>query len=571
MFEWYASAVVCYVYLSDVVRPPNATESEIKSSLAQSRWVSRGWTLQELIAPPYVVFYSRDWQVCGTRSELSAVLAEITLIDEPYLNGRPLHHASVAQRMSWAAKRTTSREEDLAYCLLGIFNVNIPLIYGEKSKAFRRLQEVIIRENPEDHSLYAWGKVVDRCSYIIRDEDQIWGSKPVKYDPSLAEQKLFSLLAESPADFMQSGQIVRAPVANGYFAYMDKRHSPPFSSGPTTQVEFPVIPWYNCAAFHIKTPPIVQIRTIKYALLLCGMWNEKRNDFYFILIPQVLIGAQVSRTNEIVVDRKLKPTVMALAGDTRQYIYKLPRPCPPQHGSILFRRVISSVADLENKIRDVVDSARLHWLSPPSSLSGMLQAMTFKIDDTRCLVVFIQRLRPLNDELPSHANGKGEGQLTFGLAIFKVLSHPTLSPSTPGIQNEAPSQLADPKTTVALMAQTKESFLSVDKGMQYFWDHTNEIPYRHEMEVPLDEWQLNLEGHVNVCIAIERMYIEDCNSDEDIGPQPDNYAVDIVDLVVRVKGDPGYEDLESSNDSSLEDGEDSNGGRFRTREARRAL
>jgi hypothetical protein len=131
MFQWYANAAICYAYLSDVVKLPDATEDEFKSSLENSRWTTRGWTLQELIAPPHIVFYSKDWQACGTRSKLSAALATITLIDESYLNGRPLDHASVAQRMSWAAKRTTSREEDQAYCLLGIFNVNIPLIYGE--------------------------------------------------------------------------------------------------------------------------------------------------------------------------------------------------------------------------------------------------------------------------------------------------------------------------------------------------------------------------------------------------------------------------------------------------------
>lgn len=270
MFQWYANATVCYAYLNDVVQLANATEDEVKSTLENSRWITRGWTLQELIAPTDIVFYSKDWEAFGTRSKLSAILAEITLIDESYLNGRPLDDASVAQRMSWASKRITSREEDLAYCLLGIFNVNIPLIYGEKSKAFRRLQEAIIREYPEDHSLFAWGKVVRRFS-IIRDREQIWGSKRIEYDPGLANRKLSSLLAESPAEFTHSGKIVRAPLANGYFDHSNELYSPPFSIGHATQVEFPVMPWEDYAAFHLKCPRI----GTDLSHILCTPWYRR--------------------------------------------------------------------------------------------------------------------------------------------------------------------------------------------------------------------------------------------------------------------------------------------------------
>lgn len=256
MFQWYASATLCYVYLSDVAYLPNATEDEVKSSLATSRWTSRGWTLQELLAPPHVVFYSSDWQVCGTRSNLLAILAEITRIDEPYLNGRRLDDASVAQRMSWAAKRATSREEDQAYCLLGIFNVNMPLIYGEKSKAFRRLQEAISHEYPEDHSLYAWGKVASRFSYELRNMDQIWGLKAREYNPCLSEQDLFGLFADSPVRFMHSGQIVRARLANRYFNYTQEPRSTPFSVGHATRGEFPVAEMDRWAPFRFKNTPI---------------------------------------------------------------------------------------------------------------------------------------------------------------------------------------------------------------------------------------------------------------------------------------------------------------------------
>ncbi|KAI0183683.1 heterokaryon incompatibility protein-domain-containing protein [Xylaria flabelliformis] len=151
MYQWYKNAGVCYAYLFDIL-------DDIELNLAGSRWITRGWTLQELIAPCEVVFYSSDWKALGTRSELSAYLATVARIDEPFLIGKSrIDEASIAQRMSWAAMRSTSREEDEAYCLLGLFNINMPLIYGEGPKAFRRLQEALAREYPEDHSLFAWG------------------------------------------------------------------------------------------------------------------------------------------------------------------------------------------------------------------------------------------------------------------------------------------------------------------------------------------------------------------------------------------------------------------------------
>ncbi|KAI3342710.1 heterokaryon incompatibility protein-domain-containing protein [Ustulina deusta] len=203
MFKWYESAAICYAYLCDV-------SVDIESNIVGCRWITRGWTLQELIAPREVVFYSCNWQSLGTRSNLSARLAIATGIHEPFLVGRNLNEASVAQRMSWAAKRSTSREEDEAYCLLGIFNINMPLIYGEGLKAFIRLQEILVREYPKDHSLFAWGKVVERLSNEVVDQDQAWGLKPlnIQHNPDEAETELFGLLAKRPRDFQHSGQLV---------------------------------------------------------------------------------------------------------------------------------------------------------------------------------------------------------------------------------------------------------------------------------------------------------------------------------------------------------------------------
>ncbi|RYP71817.1 hypothetical protein DL769_004623 [Monosporascus sp. CRB-8-3] len=131
MFAWYASSTTCFVYLSDVAYRDLFPLSELKRGLEGSRWFTRGWTLQELLAPTSVYFFSKEWLVIGTRSSLANVIADITSIGRDYLGGENLHSASIATRMSWAATRQTTREEDKAYSLLGIFDINMPLLYGE--------------------------------------------------------------------------------------------------------------------------------------------------------------------------------------------------------------------------------------------------------------------------------------------------------------------------------------------------------------------------------------------------------------------------------------------------------
>ncbi|KAK5465363.1 hypothetical protein LTS15_001926 [Exophiala xenobiotica] len=152
MYRWYEEAAVCYVYLSDV---------HSHEDLGKSAWFTRGWTLQEMIAPDNATFYNRQWKSMGTKTSLAEVLSKISGVPTGLLKGvqngrRPrLDKWSVAQRMSWASKRVTTRTEDRAYCLMGLFDVNMPMLYGEGHKAFRRLQEEIIRTS-DDHSIFAW-------------------------------------------------------------------------------------------------------------------------------------------------------------------------------------------------------------------------------------------------------------------------------------------------------------------------------------------------------------------------------------------------------------------------------
>jgi len=149
MFRWYELSDICFAYLSDA-------DDRDPESFGRSRWFTRGWTLQELIAPGRVQFYDKAWRRLGTKESRIEELATLTHIDKEVLrNPSSVWNAPVARRMSWAAKRETSREEDIAYCLLGIFRINMPLLYGEGMRAFRRLQEAIATEI-SDLSLFAW-------------------------------------------------------------------------------------------------------------------------------------------------------------------------------------------------------------------------------------------------------------------------------------------------------------------------------------------------------------------------------------------------------------------------------
>ena len=157
MFNWYKRAKICYVYLSDVT---SRDKDESLRQFKSSQWFTRGWTLQELLAPRFSVFFNARWESIGNETELLPCLVEITKIDATFLRRgdvkRALKERSVAQRMSWAANRVTTRTEDEAYCLLGLFDINMPLLYGEGIRAFRRLQLEIIKES-SDESIFAWG------------------------------------------------------------------------------------------------------------------------------------------------------------------------------------------------------------------------------------------------------------------------------------------------------------------------------------------------------------------------------------------------------------------------------
>lgn len=196
MYTWYQDAAECYAFLDDA--PDELNTKLSKEAFRNSRWFTRGWTLQELLAPPKLVFFSKNWECLGEKRALSPLLADITGIDEAILKCElPVQSASIAKRMSWAASRRTTRLEDRAYCLMGLFSVNMPMLYGEgEERAFLRLQEEIMKSS-DDQSLFAW---VDR-------------------DPDRDPDALGGLLAPSPAAFVYS---------NGMLPYQDWEPREPF-------------------------------------------------------------------------------------------------------------------------------------------------------------------------------------------------------------------------------------------------------------------------------------------------------------------------------------------------------
>ncbi|KAK0742637.1 heterokaryon incompatibility protein-domain-containing protein [Schizothecium vesticola] len=162
MFAWYLKSRICIVFLADY-------GADQKAPLGPCRWFSRGWTLQELIAPKCINFYNSAWELIGTKQNLATRLSEATKIPTDAIAGLlPLDHFSVAQRMSWAAGRKTTRVEDRAYSLLGLFDISMPMLYGEGTKAFRRLQEEIIKRT-NDLTILGWRP--DESGNSSDDED----------------------------------------------------------------------------------------------------------------------------------------------------------------------------------------------------------------------------------------------------------------------------------------------------------------------------------------------------------------------------------------------------------------
>ncbi|KAL6820861.1 heterokaryon incompatibility domain-containing protein [Trichoderma sp. SZMC 28015] len=244
MFRWYKTCSLCYVFLEDCQGPKPYQVSPRSNALP--KWFTRGWTLQELIAPNTIHFYSAKWAFLGTKADHIDGLSNVTGIDQYALGGGDLSKISVARRMSWMANRRTTRTEDMVYCLLGIFGITMPLLYGEGSKAFARLQKEIMKET-DDQSIFAW-KEEDGTAYRNSGERN-------------------GLLAYSPLSFASS-----TPVTKYYSPRPGARRTAVTSQGSVAN------------------------------LLLCQDTSSRSNDIFFAILdcpighmPGVLAGIRLKR------------------------------------------------------------------------------------------------------------------------------------------------------------------------------------------------------------------------------------------------------------------------------------
>ncbi|KAF5638120.1 beta transducin [Fusarium sp. NRRL 52700] len=260
MFQWYRRAAICYTYMSDVPHEQNIWDST--SSFSTSSWFTRGWTLQELLAPEQIHFFDETWGHIGTKEELASEIEDITGIPRRFLLGWvDFHQASVAQRMSWASKRTTKREEDIAYCLLGIFNVTMPMIYGERHEAFKRLQLKIMEQTTDD-SILAWGVKVQGMEF----ESQ---TGPTEDHVSVG------IFAMSPKDFAKCGRIV------------------PKALDPTCITNFAVSGGYIRTSLKLQSTE----NGVTYGILNCGLENTTEGN---IAIPLCCTTPSIATVREYI-------------------------------------------------------------------------------------------------------------------------------------------------------------------------------------------------------------------------------------------------------------------------------
>ena len=228
MFRWYRKCKACFAYLEDisaerkvieiieiesgseeVTTPPGSPPAH--SGFPASRWFKRGWTLQELIAPKTVYLYDSLWNEIGEKRQLENEISMVTGISYDVLRDyRSLYTESIARRMSWASSRVTTKIEDIAYCLMGIFNVNMPLLYGEGERAFVRLQEEIMRSS-YDHSLFAWNHQFPNALFGT--------SAHIVGDPFL---RGVGLLAPHPVAFKESADIIPHTIKTEPYAITNR-------------------------------------------------------------------------------------------------------------------------------------------------------------------------------------------------------------------------------------------------------------------------------------------------------------------------------------------------------------
>ncbi|KAF5343253.1 hypothetical protein D9758_013436 [Tetrapyrgos nigripes] len=306
MYSYYEDSEVCYVYLEEAVCSEDIRDAG--SEFRNCKWFTRGWTLQELLAPSYVVFLDKDWKMLGTRYSLADAVSVITSIPESVFKDGNFDRFSVAQKMSWASMRQTTRPEDQAYCLLGIFGVSMPPIYGEGgARAFMRLQQEIINIS-DDRSIFAWVAPYGQGSFR-------------------------GLLARSPFEFRMSGEVRASEsdvIGDSSFSFGNnglRIHLPLRSIEPVPPVDtearepvrsFPWSPWSSTSAPNSIRERSYREGTIFFAPLHCRSDRDPENCFA-VYLQKVAGGRYVRyRPDQL----PIIPTTSQLQRDMRQVVVK---------------------------------------------------------------------------------------------------------------------------------------------------------------------------------------------------------------------------------------------------------
>ncbi|KAI0839112.1 HET-domain-containing protein [Hypoxylon sp. FL0890] len=505
MFRWYRRSTVCYAYLYDY----DGSELDAER-LGECEWFFRGWTLQELIAPGIVDFYNKDWQRFGSKSDedVCAAISKITSIDTEFLLGADVESASVAKRMSWASARKTSRTEDVAYCLLGIFDINMPLLYGEGRKAFQRLQEEILKTYPADHSLYAWGTPVESSSIKVSRETVIETLRGNAGNPPASPEPLHGLLARSPQDFKFSRNFSPNSVSGSFYMKILRGIEPasyPAAVGNGVRVELPTVgdnPFY----YQFSEPPLSQIRYGTYAVLLC---KDDTNDDVVICLPLLRWGpGYYARTRELYLARDLylfQRLEWAGAADYRSIMTIAPeRKARLRGGDVVLR----SIVDFRGPINTVTWSFSVNF---DHKITGDFDNMI--------------RVKP-NLAARYYSLVLYNSQASKGLQDWSIILGRT-----------------DVEGRDLPAFQAGIAPRSADQG-----DYTREFICDKIFQDPVDEFTIDLDPYPQIEIRVERHPL----------PKEDGF-IDVVDIAIRDKVAPSPTDLPVRGKSDGQIGNDNQG------------
>jgi len=532
MFRWYRNAKFCYVYLSDLVHVGwhesggDDDDAAIRQQLSKCRWFTRGWTLQELLAPQHVQFYASNWREVGNKHGLCRVISAITGIDEDILLGGNLGSVSVARRMSWASDRKTSRIEDMAYCLLGIFDISIPLIYGEGPKAFRRLQEAIMTST-YDQSLFAWGRFVDfPPSDTFKAELDTWLNLDVTmWKPADQRPHRLGLFAESPSDFRACRDI--RPVDHQYTHALYRERAPSIVSGG---VFISMVIWARIPSVsYLDDPKIAYRDDTDLAFLLCrvGGGTGVNGGKLVSLVLRPCGNEYYSRTDELMLIDEVVSFDRFQAWTHPRHFLPWPefRLC---HGDIFLRRWVSEFKDLEDW-RAIIASGP-SWrrycsnkvLRPQEGAKGNEYFCNVHQVSQSCHVGITLK-RALTGLAHSFSSSSSSSSSSFSSYLHQPLGTLLVGASIIGRAPTSSGQGNSYKPRAGMNGYGT-GFGSGGAGGDHRYRESPQ--YSHVMALPSDTWELEKDHLPRIYFKFQRMTLAGGNGGE----------VDVVDLFMLKAG-----------------------------------